>query len=73
MAYVDVVSPSRNSGRREMSGSLAIRLAEKAHKEGRLDEARGLVELAYRLFDEAADVTSPSSLQHVDELCHLSH
>ena len=53
-----------------MSGSRAILLAEKAHREGRLDEARGLVELAYRLFDEAADLIHPTSAERVDELYH---
>ncbi|WP_158743922.1 hypothetical protein [Acidisphaera sp. L21] len=57
MTYMDMLSVGQNSGRYEMSGGRAILLAEKAYSEGRLDEARGLVELAYRLFDEAADVT----------------
>jgi hypothetical protein len=57
MTYMDMLSVGQNSGRHEMSGSRAILLAEKAFSEGRVDEARGLVELAYRLFDEAADVT----------------
>ncbi len=68
MAYVDMFSLPRNSGRLEMSGGRAILLAEKAHREGRLDEARGLIELAYRLFDEAADIITPAVASHACEL-----
>ena len=70
MTYVAKVSLSQNLGRREMSGSRAILLAEKAHAAGRLDEARGLVELAYRLFDEAADLVYPTLSEQVDEFHH---
>ena len=70
MAYVPKTSLSRNYARRDMTGGLAILLAEKAHREGRLDEARGLVELAYRLFDEAADLVCPAIPEHADELYH---
>lgn len=56
MTYVDTIPAAYKTLRHEMSGSVAIHLAEKAHMEGRFDEARGLVELAYRLFDEAADL-----------------
>lgn len=68
MTYVELISLSRRHGRQEMTGSLAIRLAEKAHHEGRMAEARGLVELAYRLFDEAADVDCPTSAERSSEL-----
>ncbi len=68
MTYVTKLPQSL--GHREMSGSLAILLAEKAHREGRLDEARGLVDLAYRLFDEAADLVCVASTRHMGELYH---
>ncbi len=68
MAYVDMFSLKRNAGRVEMTGGRAILLAEKAHREGRLDEARGLIELAYRLFDEAADIISPPATSRAGEL-----
>ena len=68
MAYVEMVSLVRNFGRPEMSGNSAIQLAEKAYNEGRIDEARGLVELAYRLFDEAADITCPPVALDTSEL-----
>ena len=70
MTYVAKATLSQAHGRREMSGGLAIRLAEKAHREGRFEEARGLVELAYRLFDEAADLAYPTSSEHMDEFHH---
>ncbi len=70
MAYVAKATLSQNYGRREMTGSLAIGLAEKAYGEGRFDEARGLVELAYRLFDEAADIVCPTSAECLDEFHH---
>ena len=54
-----------------MSGSRAILLAERAHREGRFDEASGLVELAYRLFDEAADVMPAATASCFNEL-HLA-
>ena len=68
MPYVDVVFSVPNALRHEMTGSVAIQLAEKAHREGRFDEARGLVELAYRLFDDAADVVPLSMHDCGDEL-----
>ena len=68
MAYVDMLSLAHNSGRLEMSGGRAILLAERAHREGRFDEARGLVELAYRLFDEAADIVPASASACFSEL-----
>lgn len=68
MAYIEMFSSARHLERPEMSGGRAILLAEKAHREGRLDEARCLIELAYRLFDEAADVISPAIATQVGEL-----
>ena len=58
MAYIELISRVVNNSV-EMCGSRAILLAEKAYAEGRVDEARGLVDLAYRLFDEAADIVAP--------------
>ena len=70
MAYVTKTALPQTYGRRELTGSFTIMLAEKAHNEGRLEEARGLVELAYRLFDDAADLVCPTSAECVDEFHH---
>ena len=68
MAYVEMVTLLQAMGCREMTGSTAIKLAEKAHMEGRFDEARGLGELAYRLFDDAADVVAAPESARKNEL-----
>ena len=68
MAYAGSMAFSHICGNHRITGSLAVLLAEKAHDEGRLAEARGLVELAYRLFDEAADVSSPAEMAYTGDL-----